>query len=660
MKIYAATTCINVVSLYVTTLICCFLKGRHIYIHIKKGGIYAMKIKIGSGPLFEMKTINVTIWNEFIHERTEPIVASIYPKGIHAAIAAGIGPYGFRIRIATFDQPEHGLSHEVLNRTDVLIWWGHLVHEQVADEIVDRIHARVLQGMGLIVLHSGHRSKIFQKLMGTTCDLKWRSDAERERLWVVDPSHPITEGIGEYFELQTEEMYGEFFDIPAPEELIFISWFQGGEVFRSGCAYQRGLGKIFYFRPGDQVYPTYYNQNVLRVIANAVRWAASPHGAAPVYGNTAPLEKIIREEPPPPIQVKASGSITKQYFGQTPDGESIYLYTLTNKNGMQSSIMTYGGIMMTLKVPDRNGVVEDVLLGYPTLEEYLRTGNKPNFGAIIGRYANRIANGRFTLDGVTYQLSVNEGPNTLHGGKRGFNKRVWEAEEVYTEDGVGLVLSYLSKDGEEGFPGNLAVKVVYSLTDNNELRIDYMATTDTKTVLNLSQHNYYNLAGAGSGDILGHIVTIHSDWFTPVKPDLIPTGEVQSVANTPLDFLKPMTIGSRIHSDYQQMRFARGYDFNYVLSQKGSAIRFAASVYEPNRGRLMEVYTTQPAIQFYTGNNLDGSIIGKEGMVYRQYGGLSLETQHYPDSPNHPHFPSTELLPGQTYRHTAIFKFSAV
>ncbi|MDF2651749.1 MAG: hypothetical protein K0Q73_7554, partial [Paenibacillus sp.] len=226
-----------------------------------------MKVRIGSGPVIEMKPIRVTIWNEFIHERTDPQVARIYPKGIHQAISAGIGPFGFRIQTATLDQPEHGLTTEVLNHTDVLIWWGHLAHDAVTDEIVDRIQARVLQGMGLIVLHSGHRSKIFRKLMGTTCDLKWRTVAERERLWVVDPSHPITEGIGEYIELHSEEMYGEFFDIPAPEELVFISWFQGGEVFRSGCTYRRGLGKIFYFRPGHEEYPTYNNRTILRVIA---------------------------------------------------------------------------------------------------------------------------------------------------------------------------------------------------------------------------------------------------------------------------------------------------------------------------------------------------------------------------------------------------------
>ncbi|MDQ0114489.1 trehalose utilization protein/galactose mutarotase-like enzyme [Paenibacillus harenae] len=608
------------------------------------------------------RRIRVTIWNEFIHERTEAKVAAIYPHGIHAAIAVGIGTNGFEIRIATFDQPDHGLSQETLQNTDVLIWWGHLAHEQVSDEVVERIYNRVLSGMGLIVLHSGHRSKIFKKLMGTTCDLKWRSDAERERLWVVDPSHPITEGLGEFFELPIEEMYGEFFDIPAPEELIFISWFQGGEVFRSGCTYSRGLGKIFYFRPGDQEYPTYYNKNVLRVIANGVRWAASPHGPEPVYGNTAPLEPIIHAGAAAGWQNKAlrSGGITKLYVGQTPEGQDVYQYVLTNKNGMQAAIMTYGGIMTSLTVPDRNGKLEDVLLGYPSMEDYWRTGNKNYFGALIGRYANRIAGGQFTLDGVTYRLSVNDGPNTLHGGRRGFDKRVWHAKEVWSNGAVGLSLRYLSKDGEEGFPGNVDATVVYTLTDGNDLRIDYAATTDKKTVVNLTQHNYYNLSGAGKGNILGHIVRIHSDRFTPVTQGLIPTGQVQSVGGTSLDFREPTPVGARIRSDDPQMRLAGGYDFNYVINHDAQSGGFAASVHDPVSGRLMEVYTTQPAIQFYTGNRLGGSDTGKEGIAYEPYAGLTLETQHYPDSPNQPQFPSTVLVPGQLYRHATVYKFRGV
>jgi len=249
-------------------------------------------VRIG-GSSVTFKPVRLTIWNEFIRERQDPNVTKIYPNGIHAALANGLAPYGFEIRTATMDQPEYGLSNEVLDQTDVLIWWGHLAHEQIPDETVNRLQTRVLQGMGLIVLHSGHRSKIFKRLMGTTCELKWRKAAERERLWVVNPAHPITEGIGEYFVVQPDEAFGEFFDIPAPDDLIFISWFQGGEVFRSGCAYYRGLGKIFYFRPGHEEYPTYYNKTVLRVIANAVRWAATGHGAEPQNINQPPLEKFI-------------------------------------------------------------------------------------------------------------------------------------------------------------------------------------------------------------------------------------------------------------------------------------------------------------------------------------------------------------------------------
>lgn len=254
-----------------------------------------IKVTIGKNTMFERKPIRVTIWNEYVHERTNPEVATIYPNGIHKAIASGIQPYGFLIRTATLEQPDHGLTEEVLNDTDVLIWWGHIAHDKVRDEVVERVYTKVLQGMGLIVLHSGHFSKIFKKLMGTTCNLKWREAAEKQRLWVVDPAHPITEGLGQYFELQHDETYGEFFDIPAPDELIFISWFEGGEVFRSGCTFYRRLGKIFYFQPGHETYPTYYNKEVLRVIANAVRWAASPHGTEPIFGHATPLEEIKQE-----------------------------------------------------------------------------------------------------------------------------------------------------------------------------------------------------------------------------------------------------------------------------------------------------------------------------------------------------------------------------
>lgn len=236
--------------------------------------------------------IRVTIWHEYVHEKRNETVAKLYPNGMHEAIAEGIREDGIVVRTATLDQPEHGLTEDVLDHTDVLIWWGHVAHEQVSDEIVARVHRRVLEGMGLIVLHSGHFSKIFKKLMGTTCDLKWREAGDKERIWVVNPAHPIAAGLGEYFELPEEEMYGEHFDIPAPDELVFVSWFEGGEVFRSGCVYYRGQGKVFYFRPGHETYPTYYDKNVLKVISNAVKWAGAERGAAPVYGNAKPLEEI--------------------------------------------------------------------------------------------------------------------------------------------------------------------------------------------------------------------------------------------------------------------------------------------------------------------------------------------------------------------------------
>ncbi|MDQ8735900.1 ThuA domain-containing protein [Paenibacillus sp. LHD-38] len=251
-----------------------------------------IKALIGGKAYQEKRAIRVTVWNEYIAEREHPEVAAVYPKGIHSAIADGLAPYGFYIHTAVLEQPEHGLTPEVLNHTDVLIWWGHHAHEQVSDEVVERVYHKVLGGMGLIVLHSAHFSKLFGKLMGTTCQLKWREAKERERLWVVNPAHPITAGLGEYIELQEEEMYGEFFDIPAPDELIFIGWFQGGEVFRSGCTFYRRQGKIFYFQPGHETHPTFYNKEIIHVVANAVRWAASPHGASPVFGNAAALEKI--------------------------------------------------------------------------------------------------------------------------------------------------------------------------------------------------------------------------------------------------------------------------------------------------------------------------------------------------------------------------------
>ena len=352
-----------------------------------------------------------------------------------------------------------------------------------------------------------------------------------------------------------------------------------------------------------------------------------------------------------------TGRIGKRPFGKTTGGQETFLYTLKNKNGIEAQVTNYGGTVVTLKVPDRKGQLADVVLGYDNLEGY-ETGTS-YFGALIGRYANRIANGKFTLDGRIYTLAQNNGLNSLHGGNIGFNKVVWDAKEIPSKEGQALELRYLSKDGEEGYPGNLSVRVVYTLTDRNELKIEYNATTDKPTVVNLTNHSYFNLAGAGSGDIIGHILTIFADSFTPVNAVLIPTGEFRSVAGTPLDFRQPMAIGARINDDYEQLKLGKGYDFNWVLARsakKGPSL--AARVYEPNSGRVLEVWTDQPGIQFYSGNFLDGTARGKDGKTYRMRSGLCLETQHYPDSPNQPTFPTTVLNPGQRYQTTTVYKFS--
>ncbi|MFB0517353.1 MAG: aldose epimerase family protein [Candidatus Neomarinimicrobiota bacterium] len=350
-------------------------------------------------------------------------------------------------------------------------------------------------------------------------------------------------------------------------------------------------------------------------------------------------------------------TITRILFGHTPDGRPVDLFTLTNANGIEAKITNYGCIVVSLKVPDRNGQLNDVVLGYNTLEEYLQ--NNPYFGSIVGRYGNRIARGRFVLDGVEYTLATNDGENHLHGGLKGFDKVLWQAEEISSKDGPALKLTYLSGDGEEGYPGNLSVEMVYTLTNANELKIDYFATTDKKTIVNLTHHSYFNLAGAGEGDILGHEMMINADHFVPVGPGLIPTGEARSVEGTPLDFTSPTPIGARINEDDEQLRVGGGYDHNWVLNNYDGSLRLAARVYEPATGRVLELHTTEPGMQFYSGNFLDGSNIGKGGKVYQYRSAIALEAQHYPDSPNNPQFPSTVLEPGQEYRQTTVYKFSA-
>jgi aldose 1-epimerase len=358
------------------------------------------------------------------------------------------------------------------------------------------------------------------------------------------------------------------------------------------------------------------------------------------------------------FRAQGATGMKKAPFGKTKDGQPVDLYTLTNASGMEVAITNYGGTVVSIKAPDRDGKFADVVLGFDNFDGYL--SNTPFFGVIVGRYGNRIAKARFTLDGHEYHLAANDNGNSLHGGLKGFDKRVWKARDVSTKDIPAIELTYLSKDGEEGYPGNLSATVTYSLTSKNELKIDYAATTDKPTVLNLTNHSYFNLAGQGQGNALSHLVTIHADRFTPVDATLIPTGELKSVAGTPLDFRKPTRIGDRIDANDEQIKFGRGYDHNFVLNRKDAGLILAARVTEPSSGRVLEVLTTQPGLQFYTGNFLDGTVHGKAGKAYPHRSAFCMETQHFPDSPNHPEFPTTVLKPGDHFRSTTVFRFSAV
>jgi aldose 1-epimerase len=347
-------------------------------------------------------------------------------------------------------------------------------------------------------------------------------------------------------------------------------------------------------------------------------------------------------------------SVEKTAFGKMPDGKEVDLYTLTNAHGMTVKVTNYGGIVTELLVPDKNGKAENVVLGFDNLKDYL--AGHPFFGALAGRVANRIAGAKFTLDGKEYKLAANNGPNTLHGGKAGFDKKLWKAEQVKAAGAVGVKLHYVSPDGEEGFPGNLDTTVTYWLTNDNELKIDYTATTDKATPVNLTHHGYFNLATPASGPMLGHELMIAADQYTPTDDALIPTGEIKSVKGTPLDFTKPTPIGDRID---QLKGNPGGYDHNYVLRGGGKGLALAARVHEPKSGRVMEVFTTEPAIQFYSGNFLNGKEKGHGGVTYRKHQGLCLEAQHFPDSVHHANFPSVILRPGETYRQTTVYKFSA-
>lgn len=359
-----------------------------------------------------------------------------------------------------------------------------------------------------------------------------------------------------------------------------------------------------------------------------------------------------------PACSRGSLDITRQRYGTAPGGEAVHLYRLTNSHCMRVDIITYGGIIQSLSVPNRNGRSRNVALGFARLRDYVQN-NDPYFGAIIGRYANRIANGEFTLDGVTYELPVNNDPNTLHGGPEGFHTKVWEAQPSQGPDRVALRLNYTSADGEQGFPGRLETEVRYVLTENNALRMRYLATTNKPTVVNLTNHSYFNLGGEGTGTIYDHNLKINANHYTPVDSTLIPTGRIARVAGTPFDFRTSKAVGARIRNSHPQLLIGRGYDHNYVLNG-GRGLKPAARLADPKSGRVLHILTTEPGIQFYSGNFLDGTLVGTSGHTYRQSDGLALETQHYPDSPNQPEFPSTVLRPGETYDTTTVFRFSTI
>jgi aldose 1-epimerase len=338
--------------------------------------------------------------------------------------------------------------------------------------------------------------------------------------------------------------------------------------------------------------------------------------------------------------------VSSESFGAV-QGQSVERYTLANSSGLRVRVLTYGGILQSIDVPDRDGQVANVTLGFKTLDEYVE--HNPFFGALVGRFANRIAHGRFSLDGTRYELPINDGPNSLHGGSEGFDKRVWAGEII--PDGLKLRLN--SPDGDQGYPGALEVEVTYTLLPDNALRVDYQATSDKSTPINLTQHAYFNLAGEGSGSIEDHVLTLFASSYTPIDATLIPTGAIEAVKGTPLDFTVPTRIGERLRNEFEQIRLAQGYDHNFVLD--GSAV--AARVEEPTSGRVLEVETTEPAIQLYTGNLLDGTLVGPSGRTYRQTDAFTLETQHYPDSPNQPGFPPAVVRPGETFRSTTVFRF---
>jgi aldose 1-epimerase len=353
----------------------------------------------------------------------------------------------------------------------------------------------------------------------------------------------------------------------------------------------------------------------------------------------------------------AAATLDHAPYGTTQGGQAVEIFTLTNDHGLRVRFLSYGGVITEIDVPDRTGRLDDIVLGLRTLREYETIS--AHYGAITGRFANRIANAQFALNGQTYHLIANNGANTLHGGPNALDKQVWEVSPAQVQNGVAATLSYVSKDGDQNFPGTLTTQVTYTLTNENELRIDYQASTDKDTVINFTNHSYFNLAGNGSGSVADQMLLVNADRYTPAGPDQIPTGEIADVAGTPFDFRQMMPIGARLNSAFQQMVYAHGYDHNFVLNRpSGDAMTFAARGYDPRSGRVIDCFTTEPGLQVYTSNGLNGSVVGSAGTTYRQTEAFTLETQHFPDSPNKPNFPTTELKPGQTFHSATIFRFA--
>ena len=382
------------------------------------------------------------------------------------------------------------------------------------------------------------------------------------------------------------------------------------------------------------------------------------HWIGPITTLMAGLFFVACSIPKGGVVPETTATVTSEVYGTTPDGEEALIYTLTNSKNEEVRITNYGGIVVSIKVPDKDGKLGDVVLGFDELEGYIE--DSPYFGAIVGRYGNRIAGAKFAFGQDLYELAANDGENHLHGGERGFDKVLWAAESFVDYNGAVLRLNYMSEDGEEGYPGNLDARVVYKWTDDSELQIEYRATTDKPTVINLTNHSYFNLKDGGASSILEHELMINADRFTPVNEQLIPDGKIGLVTGTPLDFLESKPIGLDIDADLEQLKFGKGYDLNYILNRRGDGLVLAAKVSESTTGRAVEVFTTEPGIQFYSGNFLDGHHIGKGGTAYEHRNGFCLETQHYPDSPNIKGFPSTVLMPGTTYQSKTVYKFSAV